>query len=105
MADIPLRGLQRIQFEVVFLNFLFDVGGEIAGPFRPFDGRFTIGFAVNTCCVFHRTVTPPAGLHDGIASPTVIGAAVLLHEDTFSSNLNGLTNYGDLPPFIMDTCL
>jgi hypothetical protein len=78
------------------------VGGEIAWPFCPFDGRLTVGLAIRAGFVFHHSITPFAGLHDGITSPTVVGTATLLHEDTFCSYLDGLTNHGDLPPFSMD---
>jgi hypothetical protein len=78
------------------------VGGKIAGPFCPFDGGFTIGLAIGTCGIFNHPVTPFAGLHDGITSPTVVGTAILLHENAFCSYFDGLTNHGDLPPFSMN---
>jgi hypothetical protein len=102
LAHISLRGLQRVQFEIVFFNFLFDVSGEIAGSFCPFNRGLTIGLAIGTYFVSYHSVTPFAGLHDGITSPTIIGTAILLHEDTFCSHLDGLTNHGDLPPFSLN---
>jgi hypothetical protein len=99
LGDIALGSLQRVQFEVVFLNFFLDVSGEIAGSLCPFDRGFTIGLAIGTCFIGHHSITPFAGLHDGITSPTVIGTAVLLHEDTFCSHFDGLTNHGNQPPF------
>jgi hypothetical protein len=78
------------------------VSGEIAGSLCPFDGGLTIGLTIGTRFEYHHSITPFAGLHDGITSPTVVGTAVLLHEDTFCSHLNGLTNHGNLPPFSMD---
>jgi hypothetical protein len=76
------------------------VGGKIAGSFRPFNSGLTIGFAIRTCLKGYHSITPFAGLDDGITSPAVIGTAGLLHEDTFCSYLDGLTNHGDLPPFL-----
>jgi hypothetical protein len=102
LAEISLGSLQRVQFKVVFFHFFFDVSGEIAGPFCPFDGGLTIRLTIGTCFVCYHSITPFAGLHDGITSPTVVGTAALLHEDTFCSHLDGLTNHGDLPPFSMD---
>jgi hypothetical protein len=78
------------------------VGGEIARPLCPFDRRFTIGLAIGTCLISHHAVTTLTGLHDGIASPTVVGTAILLHEDAFRSYLNSLTNHDNQPPLFMD---
>jgi hypothetical protein len=75
------------------------VSGEIAGPFSPFNRRLTIGLAIGPYFISHHPVTSFAGLDDGIASPTVIGTAVLLHEDALCSYLDSLTNHGNLPPF------
>ena len=99
LAHISLRGLQRVQFEIVFFNFLFDVSCKIAGTFCPFYRGLTIGLAIGTHFISGHSVTPFAGLHDGITSPTVIGTACLLHEDAFCSHFDSLTNHGDLPPF------
>jgi hypothetical protein len=78
------------------------VSGEIAGPLRPFHGRFAISLTVGTHFVCHHSITPFAGLHDGITSPTVVGTAVLFHKDTFCPYFDSLTNHGALPPFSMD---
>jgi hypothetical protein len=78
------------------------MSGEITGAFCPFDRRFTIGLTIGTYFVRYHSVTPFTGLHDGITSPTIIGTAVLLHEDAFCSYLDGLTNHGDLPPFSLN---
>jgi hypothetical protein len=78
------------------------VGGEIAVPFCPFNAGLRIGLTIGTYFIGHHSITPFAGLHDGITSPTVVGTAILLHEDTFCSHLDGLTNHGNLPPFYMD---
>ena len=102
MAHISLGSLQRVQFEVVLFDFLLDVSGEIAGSFCPFDRGLTIGLAIRSYFVSYHPVAPFARLHDGIASPTVVGTAVLLHEDTFCSHFYGLTNHGDLPPFSLN---
>jgi hypothetical protein len=102
LAYISLRGLQRVQFEIIFFNFLLDVSGKVAGPFCPFDRGLTIGLAIGTYFVSYHSVTSFAGFHDGIASPTIIGTACLLHEDTFCSHFDGLTNHGDLPPFSLN---
>jgi hypothetical protein len=99
LAYVSLRGLQRVQFESIFFDFLLDMSGEIAGTLRPFNRGLTIGLAIGPHFISDHSVTPFAGLHDGITSPTVIGTASLLHEDTFCSHFNGLTNHGDLPPF------
>jgi len=99
LAYISLRGLQRIQFETIFFNFLLDVSGKVAGPFCPFDRGLTIGLAVGANFVCDHSVAPFAGFHDGITPPTIIGTACLLHEDAFCSHFDGLTNHGDLPPF------
>jgi hypothetical protein len=74
------------------------VRGEIAGSFCPFQGGLRISFAIRTRFECHHSITPLAGLHDGITSPTVVGTAILLHEDTFCSHFDGLTNHGSLPP-------
>jgi hypothetical protein len=102
LANASFGSLQRVQFEVIFFNFLLDVCGKIAGPFCPFGGGLTIGLAIGTGLKFHHAITPFAGLYDGITSPTVIGTAVLLHEDAFCSYLDRLTNHGYLPPFFLD---
>jgi hypothetical protein len=102
LAHISLRGLQRVQFEIILFNFLLDVSGEIAGPFCPLNRGLTIGLAIGTYFVSYHSVTPFAGLHDRITSPTVIGTAVLLHEDALCSHLDGLTNHDDLPPFSLN---
>jgi len=99
LANISLRGLQRVQFEVIFFHFLLDVSGKVAGPFCPFDRGLTIGLAVGANFVTDHSVAPFAGFHDGITPPTIIGTARLLHEDTLCSHFDGLTNHGDLPPF------
>jgi hypothetical protein len=78
------------------------VSGKIAGPFCPFNRGLTIGLAIGPHFESHYPVTPFAGLDDGIASPTVIGTAVLLHEDALCSYLDSLTNHGDLPPFSLN---
>jgi hypothetical protein len=87
---------------MIFLNFLLDVSGKVAGPFCPFDRGLTIGLAIGAYFVSDHSVTPFAGFHDGITSPTVIGTACLLHENTFCSYFYGLTNHGDLPPFSLN---
>jgi hypothetical protein len=78
------------------------VSGEIAGSLGPFNSRFTIGFAIGTSFISHHSVTPLTRLYDGIASPTVVRTAILLHENTFCSYFNGLTDHDTLPPFSMD---
>jgi hypothetical protein len=78
------------------------VSGKIAGSLCPFDGGLTIGLTIGSRFVYHHSITPFAGLHGGITSPAIIGTAVLFHEDTFCSHLDGLTNHGTLPPFSMD---
>jgi hypothetical protein len=75
------------------------VSGEIAGSLCPFCSGLTIGFTIGTCFVGHHSITPFAGLHGGIAPPTVIGTAILLHKDAFCSYFDGLTNHGNQPPF------
>ena len=102
LTDISLGGLQRVQFKVILFHFLFDVSSKIAGSLCPFDGGLTIGLTIGTRFVCHHTITPSAGFHGGITSPTVVGTAVLPHEDTFCSHLDGLTNHGNQPPFSMD---
>jgi hypothetical protein len=99
LAHVSLGGLQRIQFERILLDFLLDVSGEIAGSFCPLHRGLTIGFAIGTYFISGHSVTSFAGFHDGITSPTVVGTAALLHEDTFCSHFDSLTNHGDLPPF------
>jgi hypothetical protein len=99
LGHASFRGFQRVQFERIFFDFFLDVGGEIAGTFRPLDGGLTIGFAIASSSIFHCSITSFARLHDGITSPTVVGTAVLLHEHTFCSHLNCLTNHDQLPPF------
>jgi hypothetical protein len=76
------------------------MSGEIAGSFCPLNRRLTIGLAVGTRFESYHPVTPFAGLDDGITCPTVIGTAVLLHEDAFCSYLDRLTNHGNQPPFL-----
>ena len=78
------------------------MSGKIAGSLCPFDGRLTIGLTIGTRFVYHHSITPFAGLHGGITSPTVVGTAVLLHEDALRSHFCSLTNHGDLSPFSMD---
>jgi len=78
------------------------VGGEIASSLCPFDRRLTIGLTIGTHLISHHTVTSLAGFHDGIAPPTVVGTAILLHEDAFRSYLDSLTNHGNQPPLFMD---
>jgi hypothetical protein len=78
------------------------MSGKIARTFCPFDRRLTIGLTIGPYFVSYHSVTPFAGLYDGITSPTVIGTAVLLHEDAFCSYLDGLTNHVDLPPFSLN---
>jgi hypothetical protein len=99
LADISLGSLQRIQLEVIFFDFLLDVGGEVTRSLGPLHSRLAVSLAIGTCFICHHTITLFAGLHDGITSPTVVGTAVLLHKDTFCSHLNSLTNHGDQPPF------
>jgi hypothetical protein len=102
LADASFGSLQRVQFEFILFNFLLDVCGKIAGSFCPLSGGLAIGLAIRTGRKFCHAITPLAGLYDGITSPTVIGTAVLLHEDTFCSYLDALTNHGYLPPFFLD---
>jgi len=99
LAYVSLRGLQRVQFESIFFDFFLDMSGEITGTLCPFYGGLTIGLAIGPHFISNHAVTPFAGLHDGITSPTIIGTACLLHEDAFCSHFDGLTNHGDLPPF------
>jgi hypothetical protein len=99
LAYISLRGLQRVQFESIFFDFLLDMSGEITGTFCPFHRGLAIGLAIGPYFVSGHSVTPLAGFYDGITSPTVIGTACLLHEDAFCSHFDSLTNHGDLPPF------
>jgi hypothetical protein len=58
------------------------MSGKIAGSFGPLDRRLTIGLAISPGRELHHSVTPFAGLDGGIAFSTVVGTAVLLHEDT-----------------------
>jgi hypothetical protein len=78
------------------------MSGEIAGAFCPFDRGLTIGLTIGPYFVRYHSLTPFTGFHDGITSPTIIGTAVLLHEDAFCPNFDGLTNHGDLPPFFLN---
>jgi hypothetical protein len=78
------------------------VGGEIASSLCPFDRRLAIGLTIGTQLKSHHTVTSLADFHDGIASPTVVGTAILLHEDAFRSYFDSLTNHGNQPPLLMD---
>jgi hypothetical protein len=102
LRNISLRSLERVQFEGILFYLFLHVGGEIAGSLGPFDRRLTIGLAVGTRPISHHTVTSLAGFHDGIASPTIVGTAVLLHEDAFRSHFDSLTNHDTQPPFFMD---
>jgi hypothetical protein len=102
LGNISLRSFERVQFEGVLFYLFLHVGGEIAGPLCPFDRRLAIGLAVGTRLISHHTVTSLAGFHDGIASPAVVGTAILLHEDAFRSYLDSLTNHDNQPPFFMD---
>lgn len=99
LGHIPFGGLQRIQLKGILFDFLFDVSGKIAGPFGPLDGRLTIGLAISPGRELHHSITPFAGLDDGIASPAIVGTAVLLHEDALCPRLNCLANHGNQPPF------
>jgi hypothetical protein len=78
------------------------MGGEIAGSLCPFDRGLTIGLAIGSGFEGHHTITTLAGFHDGVASPTVVGTAILLHEDAFCSYFDALTNHGTQPPFFMN---
>jgi len=102
LGNISLRSLQRVQFEGILFYLFLHVGGEIARSLCPFDRGLTIGLAVGTRFISHHTITTLTGFHDGIASPTVVGTAILLHEDAFRSYLNSLTNHGNQPPLFMD---
>ena len=102
LGHISFRSLQRVQFEIIFFNFLLDVSGEIAGSLCPLHRRLTIGLAVGTSLVIHHSVTPFAGLDDGIASSPVVGTTRLLHEDALCSHLDSLTNHGNQPPFLLN---
>jgi hypothetical protein len=75
---------------------------KITRSLCPFDRRLTIGLTIGTHFVYDYSITPLAGLHDGIASSPVVGTAVLLHEDTFCSYFNGLTNHDNQPPFSLN---
>lgn len=99
MADIALGSLQWVQFEVVFFNFLLDVRGKIAGALCPLYGGLAVGLAIGTYFVCRHSIAPLTGLHDGITSPTVVGTAAFLHENTFCPYFDGLTNHGNQPPF------
>jgi len=98
LGHASFRGFQWVQFECIFFDFFLDVGGEIAGTFRPFDGGLTIGFAIASSSIFHCSITSLARLHDGITSPTVVGTAVLLHKDALCPHFDCLTNHDQLPP-------
>jgi hypothetical protein len=78
------------------------MGSEIARSLCPFDRGLAIGLTIGTRLISHHAVASLAGFHDGIASPTVVGTAVLLHEDAFRSYLNSLTNHDNQPPLFMD---
>jgi hypothetical protein len=93
LAYISFGGLQWIQFEGIFLHFLLDMSGKITRSLCPFDRRLTIGLAIGTRFVSHHSITPFAGLHNGIASSAVIGTAVLFHENTFCTHFDRLTNH------------
>ena len=75
LAYISLGGLQRVQLEGVFFDFLLDVSGEIAGSLCPFNRGLTIGFTIGTHFISDHSVTSFTGFHDGITSPTVVGTA------------------------------
>ena len=75
------------------------MSGKIAGSFGPLDRRLTIGLAISPGRVLYHSITPLAGLNDGMAFPAIVGTAVLLHEDTLRSRLDRLTNHGNQPPF------
>jgi hypothetical protein len=75
------------------------VSGEIARSLRPLNRGLTIGLAIRSNFESDHSVAPSARLHDGIASPTIVGTAILFHENAFCSHLYGLTNHDNLPPF------
>ena len=99
LTYISFGGLQWIQLEGIFLHFLLDMSGKITRSLCPFDRRLTIGLAIGTRFVCHHSITPFAGLHNGIASCAVIGTAVLFHENTFCTHFDRLTNHDNQPPF------
>jgi hypothetical protein len=102
LGNISFRSLERVQFEGILFYLFLHVGGEIASSLCPFDRRLTIGLTIGTHLISHPPVTSLAGFHDGIASPTVVGTAILLHEDAFRSYFDSLTNHGNQPPLFMD---
>jgi hypothetical protein len=102
LGNISLRSLERVQFEGILFHLFLHVGGEITSSLCPFDRRLTIGLTIGTRLISHHAVTSLAGFHDGIASPTVVGTAILLHEDAFRSYFDSLTNHDNQPPFFID---
>jgi hypothetical protein len=102
LGNVSLRSLKRVQFEGILFYLFLHVGSKIAGSLCPFDRRLTIGLTIGTRLISRHTITSLAGFHDGIASPTVVGTAILLHEDAFRSYFDSLTNHGTQPPFIMN---
>jgi hypothetical protein len=101
LCGAALGSFQGVQFEGVFLDLFLDVRGEIAGSFGPFDRGLAVSLAKNARGVLRRTIAPLTGFHNGVTSPTVVGAAALLHEDALRSRFVGLALHGNRPPFIM----
>jgi len=81
------------------------VSRKVAGAFGPFDGWLTIGLAVRSGCILQYSITSLAGLDNGVTSSTIVGATVLLHENTLHSSLDRFANNDTQPPFLMSIFL
>jgi hypothetical protein len=73
---------------------LAQVGGHVAVPCSPFDGRIREYEAVSARGEFFGFLAAIALFHDRVAAPAVELAAFLVHEETLHTRLNRCTNHG-----------
>jgi hypothetical protein len=92
-APSPLGRLDRVDLGLLLGRIGLDVGGQIADPVSPFQGRFRRGTAIGRRVVAHDPVAPIALLNNGMATPAAKPAALFFHERTFVPFSNGCANH------------
>lgn len=88
-----LGSLDRVDLGLLFGGVGLDVGGQIADPVSPFQGRFRRGTAVGPAVVGHDPVAAIALFNNGMATPAAKSAALFFHKRAFHAIADGCADH------------
>ena len=101
LALRTLRGFQRVEALGRWLNFAFDMRGEIAPSKDPFRRWISVDLAILAVVVLHGVPTPFAGLNDGTTGSAIEATARLFHKDAVQTRLNRDTLHRFVRSFLL----